>query len=89
MDTDLVGRQGRGTEDRRTRQRQHDRAGAKKNVLKPHLNDQWVILPDGNAALIDEIAAWEATRNKHHAKAGWQFTPADARVKLNRLYPSL
>ena len=39
--------------------------------------------------LIDEITAWEADRNKHHAKADWQFTTADARVKLKRLYPSL
>jgi hypothetical protein len=39
--------------------------------------------------LIDEVTAWEAARNKHHAKADWQFTTADARVKLNRLYPSL
>jgi uncharacterized small protein (DUF1192 family) len=39
--------------------------------------------------LIDEVAAWEAGRNKHHAKADWQFTTADARVKLKRLYPSL
>ena len=34
-----------------------------------------------------EVAAWEAHRNKHHAKADWQFTTADARVKLKRLYP--
>jgi len=26
-------------------------------------------------------------RNKHHAKADWQFTTDDARVKLKRLYP--
>jgi uncharacterized small protein (DUF1192 family) len=45
-------------------------------------------IPD-KATLTDEIAAWEATRNKHHAKAEWQFTTADARVKLKRLYPSL
>ena len=37
--------------------------------------------------LIEEVAAWEANRNKHHAKADWQFTAADARVKLKRLYP--
>jgi uncharacterized small protein (DUF1192 family) len=39
--------------------------------------------------LIDEVAAWEAVRNKHHAKANWQFTTAGARVKLKRLYPSI
>jgi DDE superfamily endonuclease len=38
--------------------------------------------------LTEEVAAWEADRNKSHAKADWQFTTADARVKLKRLYPS-
>jgi DDE superfamily endonuclease len=39
--------------------------------------------------LIKEVAAWENDRNKNHAKADWQFTTADARVKLKRLYPTL
>jgi hypothetical protein len=39
--------------------------------------------------LTEEVAAWETARNKHHAKADWQFTTDDARVKLKRLYPSL
>ena len=39
--------------------------------------------------LIGEVDAWEASRNKNHAKANWQFTTADARVKLKRLYPTL
>jgi uncharacterized small protein (DUF1192 family) len=39
--------------------------------------------------LTEEVAAWQAERNKKHAKADWQFTTADARVKLKRLYPSL
>jgi DDE superfamily endonuclease len=43
-------------------------------------------IPD-KLKLIEEVAAWEENRNKHHAKAEWQFTTADARVKLNRLYP--
>jgi hypothetical protein len=38
--------------------------------------------------LTSEVSAWEAARNKHHAKADWQFTTADARVKLKRLHPS-
>ena len=38
--------------------------------------------------LIEEVAAWQDSRNKHHAKADWQFTTADARVKLKRLYPT-
>ena len=35
-----------------------------------------------------EIAAWERTRNLHESKINWQFTTADARIKLKRLYPS-
>ena len=37
--------------------------------------------------LTSEIAAWEADRNTHHAKADWQFTTVDARLKLKRLDP--
>jgi uncharacterized small protein (DUF1192 family) len=37
--------------------------------------------------LTEEVAAWENARNQKHAKADWQFTAADARVKLKRLYP--
>jgi hypothetical protein len=39
-------------------------------------------------ALIREAKAWEVHRNKHHAKANWQFTTEDARVKLKHLYPT-
>ncbi len=45
-------------------------------------------IPD-KKLLIREIAAWEKHRNKHHAKADWQFTSQDARIKLKHLYPSL
>jgi hypothetical protein len=37
--------------------------------------------------LTHEVNAWQRHRNKHHAKANWQFKTADARVKLKRLYP--
>jgi hypothetical protein len=37
--------------------------------------------------LIEEVVSWQDNRNKNHAKADWQFTTADARVKLKRLYP--
>ena len=43
-------------------------------------------IPD-KQTLIEEVAAWQDHRNKHHAKADWQFTTADARVKLKTLYP--
>ena len=45
-------------------------------------------VPD-KATLSREVAAWQAHRNRHHAKANWQFTTTDARVKLKHLYPSL
>jgi hypothetical protein len=37
--------------------------------------------------LAHEVNAWQDHRNKHRAKANWQFKTADARVKLKRLYP--
>jgi hypothetical protein len=39
------------------------------------------------ATLLREITAWEARRNKTCTRADWQFTAADARIKLKRLYP--
>lgn len=44
-------------------------------------------IPD-KESLTSEIAAWQAARNTKHTKADWQFTTADARIKLKRLYPS-
>src|SRR6266480_3446526 len=39
------------------------------------------------ATLINKVQAWNLERNERHAKAYWQFTTDDARVKLRRLYP--
>ena len=36
-----------------------------------------------------EVAAWQAQRDRLEAKADWQFTSDDARIKLKRLYPTL
>jgi nitrous oxidase accessory protein NosD len=36
-----------------------------------------------------EVKAWESTRNGMNAGVNWQFTAEDARIKLNRLYPTL
>ncbi len=36
-----------------------------------------------------ETAAWQAERNQSASKVRWQFTTADARRKLRRLYPQL
>jgi hypothetical protein len=40
-------------------------------------------------AVITEVQAWTHRRNAKPAKANWQFTTADARVKLRKLYPSI
>ena len=34
-----------------------------------------------------EVGAWEARRNQANASVDWQFTTADARLKLKKLYP--
>lgn len=39
--------------------------------------------------LTGEVAAWELARNTRQCKIDWQFTTADARIKLKRLYPSI
>jgi hypothetical protein len=39
-------------------------------------------------AMVRHVAAWEGRRNGAGMKANWQFTTADARVKLRKLYPS-
>jgi hypothetical protein len=44
---------------------------------------------DNIEGLRREVAAWKADRNAAGAKVNWQFTTADARIKLRRLYPSL
>lgn len=37
--------------------------------------------------LVREVQAWEAERNAAQVTIDWQFTAADARIKLKRLYP--
>jgi hypothetical protein len=63
-----------------------DMAESELGVLSSQCLDRRI--PD-KQMLIDEIAAWEDDRNANHAKADWQFTTADARIKLKRLYPSI
>ena len=45
-------------------------------------------IPD-KRTLIEEVAAWEHDRNNNHTKADWQFTTADARIKLKRIYRTI
>ncbi len=39
--------------------------------------------------LRDEVAAWQASRDRVKGTVNWQFTTDDARVKLKRPYPTL
>ena len=44
----------------------------------------------GDAPTLEaEIAAWVRRRNNARTSIDWQFTTADARIKLKHLYPSL
>lgn len=45
-------------------------------------------IPD-RGTLAAEVAVWEAARNAAVVRVDWQFTTADARVKLKRLYPTI
>ena len=63
-----------------------DMAESELSVLSRQCLDRRI--PD-KRTLIEEVAAWQDDRNKNHAKADWQFTTADARIKLKRLYPAM
>ena len=63
-----------------------DMAESELGVLSSQCLDRRI--PD-QQVLKKEVEAWQADRNRKHAKADWQFTTADARVKLKRLYPAL
>jgi hypothetical protein len=39
--------------------------------------------------LAKETKAWEKHRNLNPKGVDWQFTTADARIKLKRLYPQI
>jgi DDE superfamily endonuclease len=45
-------------------------------------------IPD-KARLTQEVAAWEARRNRAETTMHWRFTTADARIKLTHLYPTV
>ena len=63
-----------------------DMAESELSVLSRQCLDRRI--PD-KRTLIEEVSAWQNERNKNHAKADWQFTTADARIKLKRLYPAM
>ena len=39
------------------------------------------------STLRERVSAWETDRNNRYRTIDWQFTTADARIKLRRLYP--
>ena len=63
-----------------------DMAESELSVLSGQCLDRRI--PD-KLTLAEEVAAWEDSRNNKHVKTDWQFTTADARVKLKRLYPAI
>jgi len=40
-------------------------------------------------AVQERVSIWQERRNRRQARIEWQFTTADARIKLQRLYPSI
>lgn len=63
-----------------------DMAESELSVLSSQCLDRRI--PD-TPTLKAEVAAWEAERNTNNTKADWQFTTAEARIKLKHLYPSI
>lgn len=62
-----------------------DMAKSELSVLSRQCLDR---VPD-KRTLIEEVTVWQNDRNNNHAKADWQFTTTDARIKLKRLYPAM
>lgn len=44
---------------------------------------------DSQAYLAQQVAAWQQARNAAARRVSWRFTTADARIKLQRLYPTI
>ena len=63
-----------------------DMAESELGVLSSQCLDRRI---EDKDSLVREVTAWQANRNRYHAKANWQFTNDHARIKLRKLYPSL
>jgi hypothetical protein len=61
-----------------------DMAETELSVLSRQCRDRRV--PD-QLMLTTEVGTWEGNRNEAECTMNWQFTAADARIKLKRLYP--
>jgi DDE superfamily endonuclease len=44
---------------------------------------------ESSSRLAAEVDSWQRSRNQQQVRVDWQFTTADARTKLKRLYPVL
>ncbi len=68
------------------------RNGSWLNVAEIELSILSEQCPDRRIATAEdldrELAAWNKSRNDQAGKVRWQFTTADARIKLRRLYPT-
>jgi hypothetical protein len=56
------------------------------SVLSRQCLDQRI---ETSSRLAAEIDSWQRARNRQQVRVDWQFTTADARTKLKRLYPVL
>ena len=55
-----------------------------------HLSRQCLDQRLGEKTILDqEVKAWTKARNDKKIIANWQFTTADARIKLRKLYPTI
>lgn len=55
-----------------------------------HLSRQCLDQRLGERTILDkEVKAWTKARNDKKIIANWQFTTADARIKLRKLYPTI
>lgn len=55
-----------------------------------HLSRQCLDRRIGEKTILDEeVKAWTKLRNEKKVIANWQFTSADARIKLRKLYPTI
>jgi hypothetical protein len=61
-----------------------DMAETELSVLSRQCLDRRI--PD-QLTLTTEVGTWEVNRNEAECTVNWQFTTADARIKLKRLYP--
>lgn len=55
-----------------------------------HLSRQcWTQRIAAKDTVLTQVYAWPLSRNAKPAKAHWQFTTTEARVKLRNLYPTV